>query len=165
MEISNSSDNTEVGQLTSAPDGQAQTTGEVKDELIPKKDYLELQSQSTKWRQNQIDVAIKLVGKDKSEINTLTDDKLKDIVAKQLFGYSTYDEMVAIEGNDFSTPTDIGDDEDKVRKLEKQVKILSYQQQVKELDNAIAKYKAANPSYFTSTDGEVELKESLKLIS
>ena len=155
MDISNSSVNTEVGQTTGA------STSEQTPKTAKEEDYLSLQSESTKWRQGQIEATIKLVKKDKSELKDIADVKLRDNVVKTLFpGYSSYDEMVAIEGADFSKKED-GDD-DGIGKLQLQIKQLNYQNERRELDAEINKIKFANPEAFKDEKAEETLRNNLK---
>lgn len=93
MTTSNSSSTDEVGTTSAASTSEQTATNDT----VAKIDYTRLQSESTKWRQNEIDMAIRLVSKDKSELNTITDAKLRDAVVKATSSYSSYDEMVAIE--------------------------------------------------------------------
>ena len=155
MEISNSSTDVEVGST------DIQVTEQVSDEVVPKKDYDSLQSASTKWRQDQIDLARELVNSDKSKINSIKDKKVRDIVVKDVFGYSTYEEMVAIEGSDFAKSKESSETDD----LQRQVKILSYKYETKELETAIAEYKRNNPDFFLMENAEEILRANMKLIS
>jgi hypothetical protein len=78
-EFSNSPSTDGVGQTQENP-----TSGQTQ-ETVAQADYLNLQSESTKWRQGQIEATIKLVKKDKSELKDITDSKLRDNVVKTLF--------------------------------------------------------------------------------
>lgn len=158
QEFSNSSQNSEVGQTQENP-----TSGQAL-ETVAQADYLNLQSESTKWRQGQIEATIKLVKKDKSELKDITDAKLRDSVVKTLFPwYSSYDEMVAIEGSDFSKKED--DDDNGIGKLQLQIKQLNYQNEKRELDAEINKIKFANPDLFKDSSVEEKLRDNLKLFS
>lgn len=160
MTDSNSSvTTTEVGTTNENP-----TSGQTQEELIPKKDYTALQSESTGWRQGQIEVTAKLVSKDKSELKDITDTKLRDAVVKKLYpNYSSYEEMVAIEGTDFAPSTD--EDDSSVTLLQRQIKQLSYQNEKREMDTAIEKVKAENPDAFKSDGAEDTLRAQLKNLS
>lgn len=81
-DTSNSPSTDGVGTTTENP-----TSGQTQDSVasVAQTDYINLQSESTKWRQGQIDATIKLVKKDKSELKDITDTKLRDNVVKTLF--------------------------------------------------------------------------------
>jgi len=160
-ELSNSQSNDWVGQIQEGTQVIEQPTQE---EVVPKKDYISLQSESTKWRQGQIEIAKRLVEKDRAELLNISDPKVRDSVVKELFGYQSLDEMRAIEWDDYISWAQAEDD-DKVANLEKQVRILSYQNQTKELEKAISDYKKSNPELFRGETDEIALRDKLKLIS
>lgn len=159
MTTSNSSSTDEVGQTTGTTQG-VQTP-----KMIAEADYLNLQSESTKWRQEQIRVTTRLVEKDKSELKDITDTKLRDTVVKQLYpAYSSYEEMVAIEGSDFAN-TQSSEGEDATSILQKQIKHLTFQNDKRDLEQAIAQIKQANPTQFTTDGADAELRDKLKYLS
>lgn len=130
MEVTNSPVNG-VGSVT---EGQDSSQEQKEVDLIPKADYLSLQAESTKWRQSEIELAVKLVSKDKSELNNITDKKLRDIVVSKTSPYSSYEEMMAIEGNYSSQDNEWADE---ITLLKRQIKQLSYSQEKKEMENSI----------------------------
>jgi hypothetical protein len=69
---------------------------QTQEEVINKDDYKNLQSYSTKVNQERIDLAKKLVEKDKSEVLNIKDKKLQNKIIKDLYGYDTLEEVQAI---------------------------------------------------------------------
>ena len=131
--------------------------------VVPEKDYKNLEAFATRSRQSEIDLAKRLVEKDKSELMMIKDTKVRDTVVRDVFGYNSFEEMTAIEGEDFAKST--AGDEDELAALKKTVRKLSYTQSVKELDSAISSFKKENPELFRSEAAEDELRDKLKLIS
>lgn len=152
MEISNSvTEDVTVGQDV------VETQVQPNEEVIAKKDYESLQSEATKWRQGQIEVAVKLVSKDMNELKEIQDVKLRDAVVKRLTPYSSFDEMVAVEGNDF-TKKELETD----AVLMKKVRQLEYQNEKREVDAAVEKIVSENPSL---KGMEAEVKDKMGLLS
>jgi len=160
-DTTNSSTNVEVGTTT-----ETLTTEQLKEagttqEVVPKNDYLSLQAESTRWRQGEIEMATKLVQANPAELHAIKDKKVRDAVVKSTSIYSSYDEMVAVEGKE----TNNSSEEDEVTSLKKQVKQLSYQSEKREIENAINAVKQANPSLFASPENEEKLRNSISLFS
>jgi hypothetical protein len=162
MEISNSTSTEVVGQTgteaqVASPTNEVVDTASNQEELIPKKDYIALQSESTKWRQGQIDIAVKLASKDINELKDIQDVKVRDAVVKQLTPYSSYEEMVAIEGG-LVTSSNAGSELDSDIVLTKRVKQLEYQNEKREFEIAIERVVSQNPSL---KGLESEIKEKI----
>lgn len=122
MEVTTNSPVDGVGTIVESTAAGQTTTQE---KLVSEKDYTEAVAFGTKARQAQFELAKRLVEKDKAELKNIHDPKVRDSIAKDVFGYDDYSEMVAIEGEDFvQSSGDNGDDELTV--LKKQVKKLSY---------------------------------------
>ena len=86
--------NTEFLNNTASWDGQAEQT-------IKVEDYKNLQSEFTKSRQSEIDLAIKLARKDKSEILNIKDYKIQSKVIKELYGLDNLEDVKLIHWEEF----------------------------------------------------------------
>lgn len=122
---------------------------------VTKDEYTNAQSFGTKARQGEIAMAIKLVEKDSSELHKIEDIKLKDAITKQSLNM-TYAEAIAVMGNNFSiTTSPNGDDSSNwgnngnLSDIEKQLRLLQYKEQNREVESALADFAAKNPSFFS----------------
>ena len=130
-------------------------------------DKLSLQSEYTRNRQALIEASTELAKANPIYLNSIKDTKLQNSVVKQLYGFDTYDQAVAVLGQDFNAPPD-GDgngDEDRTLKLEREIKLMKYNSSKSEVENAIKDYKLTNPQYFIDPTAEDKLREELKFIS
>lgn len=150
-------------------DGVGQELGtqqvvQTQEQVVPIKDYKNLESFATTNRQELIETAKRLVEKDKNELNFIKDIKVRDKVVKELYGYESFEELTAVEGSEFATPKP-EDNEDELAVLRKKVRKIEYSQATKELENAVAAFKKENPDIFRSQSAEEELRAKLKLIA
>lgn len=130
-------------------------------------DRLSLQGEYTRSRQALIETSVELAKVNPTYLNSIKDTKLQDSVVKQLYGFDTYNQAVAVLGQDFNAPPD-GDgngDEDRTLKLEREIKLMKYNSSKSEVENAIKDYKLTNPQYFVDPNAEDKLREELKFIS
>ena len=145
-------------------EGQAQNK-----EVIKEEDYKNLQSSYTKANQERIDLALKLAEKDKSSILDIKDRKLQEKIVKEIYWLNNIDEVKVIHWDKFyeekSNDYNDNEDEDKMSKLEKELKLLKYSQTKWEIDNSIEEYKKSNPLAFESEEAEDKLREELSYIS
>lgn len=152
--------NTEFLNNTAPVDGQAEQT-------IKVEDYKNLQSEFTKSRQSEIDLAIKLARKDKSEILNIKDYKIQSKVIKELYGLDNLEDVKLIHWEEFykEKETEDGDDSDELTKIRNELKLLKYSQNKSELENSFEEFKKENKDLFLSEWAEERLKEELKYIS
>jgi len=133
---------------------------------VNRKDYLELQSEYTVTRQNQIALAKELVALDPSKLDSLPDRKIRNAVVKELMGYDSYDDMLAVEGHDYANKLKSGDEGvDRLGSLEKQLRKLTYEKEKAELERAINKAVEENKDHFRDESSINMLRETVKLIS
>jgi len=129
-------------------------------------DKLALQWEYTRNRQALIETTAIVAKTDPSYLGSIKDTKLQNAVVKQLYGFDTYDQAVAVLGKDFNAPSDEGNgDEDRTDKLERELKLIKYNSSRAEIENAIKDYKLANPNLFISAGAEDKLRDELQFIS
>lgn len=159
--ILNSSSNEEI--QSTAVD----TTNVVQPNAQLEADKLALQAEYTRTRQALIEVSVEQAKANPTYLNSIKDTKLQNSVVKQLYGFDTYDQAVAVLGQDFNAaPNDDGNgDEDRTLKLEREIKLMKYNSSKSEVENAIKDYKLTNPQYFVDPTAEDKLREELKFIS
>lgn len=63
---------------------------------VSEKDYVELQSAYTRNRQERIDEVSELVQLKPEKLKDMRDNKLRDAVVKKLYGYDSYETLVAL---------------------------------------------------------------------
>lgn len=170
METQNSS--TPVGEEILNNEGNPQDVdnpnGDVNEEgqpqVVPNEQYKNLQSAYTRDRQELIATKVELAQANPKSISTIKDLSLQNAVVKQLYGVDTYAQLVAVYGETFYQSKD-EEELDKTEKLEREVRLLKYQSQTNETEQAIEKYKIQNPQFFTSPENEAKLRDELKYIS
>ena len=144
------------------------TSKEVQPRTVPEEDYKNLQAFATRTRQFAIRTAIDAVEANPQYISSIEDKSVQDAVVKHKYGFDNYEQLIAVMWDNFSqsNSNDWGNgDENIPTKLEKEVRLLKYQQEVTQIDNAIAEYKMSNPQMFAEEDAEQKLREELKFIS
>ena len=144
------------------------TSKEVQPRTVPEEDYKSLQAFATRTRQFAIRTAIDAVEANPQYISSIEDKSVQDAVVKHKYGFDNYEQLIAVMWDNFSqsNSNDWGNgDENIPTKLEKEVRLLKYQQEVTQIDNAIAEYKMSNPQMFAEEDAEQKLREELKFIS
>lgn len=158
--------------LNSSPNGEIQspatdTTNVVQPNAQLEADKLALQAEYTRTRQALIEVSVEQAKANPTYLNSIKDTKLQNSVVKQLYGFDTYDQAVAVLGQDFnaSSNDDGNGDEDRTLKLEREIKLMKYNSSKSEVENAIKDYKLTNPQYFVDSTAEDKLREELKFIS
>lgn len=135
-------------------------------ETISKDDYTSLQSEYTKTRQREISYAVKLAERDKKSILEIEDRKIQDKVVKELYGLENLEEVKLIHWDNFYEEKSEEDvEDDRLTRLEKELKISKYQQEKLELDRAINDIKSKNPLAFEDSNTEAKLREEVQLIS
>lgn len=147
---------------TQAPEGQPDNnTQPVEDE-----DKIRLRNEFTQARQREIELATQLAERDKKTILSLDSDTQKKVV-KRLYGLSNLEEVKLIHWENFYEEREgsESEEEDRLSKLEKELKLTKYNQSKKEIDNAIWKVKEQNAIYFEDNSFEDKLKDELKYIS
>lgn len=162
--------------LNSSPSGEIQsnatdTTIVVQPQATPEQlaqieaDKLALQSEYTKTRQALIEYASKVASDDPSTIAGIKDTKLQNSVVKQLYGFDTYAQAVAVLGSELNAATSGNESDDRTAVLERELKLLKYNSQKSTIENEIKNYKLSNPQYFVSADSEEKLLAELEFIS
>lgn len=91
--IENSSPTGEILNTDGTPNGQALTPEQL---VRIEADKLALQSEYTRTRQALIEATATIAKADPSSINTIRDTKLQNSVVKQLYGFDTYEQAVAV---------------------------------------------------------------------
>lgn len=146
--------------------GQTSATATAEQERLSQLEssYKSLESEYTKARQLAIDIAIKASQKDAKSILEISDKKVQDAVVRNIYGYESLAQLQSIEWHDFYEVKS-WDDVSELDKLSKEVKMLRYSSEAKELDSTISNYKLRNPELFTWNNAEALIKEELKYIS
>lgn len=161
----NSSTNVEIQPTATDTTNVVQPTAERLAQI--ENDKLALQGEYTRNRQALIETSVELAKVNPTYLNSIKDSKLQDSVVKQLYGFDTYNQAVAVLGQDFNAPSNEGGngDEDRTLKLEREIKLMKYNSSKSEVENAIKDYKLTNPQYFIDPNAEDKLREELKFIS
>lgn len=161
----NSSPNGEIHSTATDTTNVVQPTAEQLAQI--EADKLALQSEYTRTRQALIESNVELAKANPTYLNSIKDTKLQNSVVKQLYGFDTYEQAVAVLGQDFNAPSEEGGngDEDRTLKLEREIKLMKYNSSKSEVENAIKDYKLTNPQYFVDPSAEDKLREELKFIS
>lgn len=144
------------------------TSKEVQPRTVPEEDYKSLQAFATRTRQFAIKTALDAVEANPQYISSIEDKSVQDAVVKHKYGFDNYEQLIAVMWDNFSQSNSNeggNDDENISTKLEKEVRLLKYQQEVNNVDNAISEYKMSNPQMFTEDGAEEKLREELKYIS
>ena len=152
-------------QAASTQEGQAANTATINEE-----DYKSLQSEFTKTRQREIDMAIKLVSKDKKELLAIQDKKLQEKVIKEVYGLANLEEVKLIHGNQFwedgnNNTNDYDDDESDILKIRKELDLMKYRSEKDTIEKEINSFKKENAILFDTEDAEDRLRDELKYIS
>lgn len=137
------------------------------DKKYSEEEYKNLQSAFTKANQDKINTYIKLAEKDKKEIILIEDKKLQNKVIKELYWLDNIEELKLIHWDNFfeDKKKDWDDDISDIERLNKELKLLKYNQTKGELEKAIIDYKKENAVIFTDNTAEDKLREELKYIS
>lgn len=159
-------DNTEfLNNSWASNDGQAQEQTQVN--VVKEEDYKSLQAEFTRTKQSTIDLAIKLANKDKQSILEIGDKKLQDKVIKEIYWLNNIEEVKLIHWDTFYKERENEEDEneDKFSKLERELKLMKYNQSKSEIEKAIEDYKKENKDFFEQSWNEEKLRDELKYIS
>lgn len=135
------------------------------DSNIPTEQYKSLQSEFTRSRQSLIEATTLLAKNDPTYLSTIKDTKLQNTVVKDLYGFETYSQAVAVLWSDFNTVKDGNEWADDIQRLEREIKLLKYNEQRGTVENELRNYKLANPHYFTNEGSEDKLRAELQYIS
>ena len=128
-------------------------------------DYKSLQSEFTKTRQAQIDLAVKLATSDKKSILELDKD-LQDKVIKKIYWLDNIEELKVIHWNNFYEDRDNDEDDgDELTRIKKELELIKYNQNKNSLEGAIEQFKKENNDFFKSEDAEIKLRNEIKYIS
>ena len=71
--------------------------------VVPEEQYKSLQSDYTKRVESEIALATKLVKANPNELKALSDARVQNAVAKQLYGVDTYAQLIAVYGENFAS--------------------------------------------------------------
>ncbi len=146
--------------IENTPDVQTQTTPEVVSADIHKN----LQSDYTRSRQDAIDLAVQLVQSNPKSLSTIKDSRIQNAVAKQVYWFETYNQLIAVVGENFHTSAD-EENLDKTERLEREVRLLKHKSQTSELDMAIESFVSLNKEVITSDEDIQKLRNELQYIS
>ncbi len=155
--------------LDSSPNEEVQNTNveantaKPQNDVVPNKDYIELQSVYTQNRQALIDATIELSRDNPKRILDITDKKLQEKVIKSLYWLDNLQELQMINGTDFWKTTS-EKEEDEVEKLKKKVAIMELTSKKSEVEAEIAKFIAENKELFDE-ETELQLRNNLDLLS
>lgn len=155
----------EEGNNTPPAEGQGEQATR---KVVAEEDYKSLQAEYTKTNQDRINTYIELARRDKSYIESIQDKKIQDKVINSLYSLSNLDEAKAIYWNNFLTKADESEgeieQEDKADKLEKEIRLMKWQQGKREMEAEIWKLQEKNKNLLSPEDIE-KVKEELKWIS
>jgi len=144
--------------IENTQDVQTQTT------TVWIEEHKNLQSDYTRSRQDAIELAAQLVQANPKALSTIKDIRIQNAVAKQVYWFDTYNQLVAVVGENFHSSAD-EENLDKTEKLEREVRLLKYRSESGELDNAIENFVLTNKNVITSPEDEAKLRDELKFIS
>lgn len=134
-------------------------------EWVNADDYKSLQSEFTKTRQAQIDLAVKLATTDKKSILELDKD-LQDKVVKKLYWLDNLEEVKLIHWENFyKEKVEDVDDDDELTRIKKELELIKFNQNKSSLEGAIEQFKKDNKDFFKSEDAEMKLRNEIKYIS
>lgn len=140
------------------------TTVQPQPTVVPEEQYKSLQSDYTKRVESEIALATKLVKANPNELKALSDPRVQNAVAKQLYGVDTYAQLIAVYGENFATPSE-DENLDVTTRLEREVRMLKFNSESQILDSAIEAFVSQNKDLITSPEDEVKLRDELKYIS
>lgn len=141
---------------------QAPTIEELTAKLAQEEaDKKALQAEYTRNRQYLIDVAMEQAKANPKSIATIKDEKLQSTIVRQLYNVDNYAQLVAIYGENFDNNNEQSPDEE----LKRKVKVLEFNAQKSEVEQAIREYKLSNPELFADAGNEEKLREELRYIS
>lgn len=103
-------------------------------------DYKSLEAEFTRTRQNEIELAASLVKASPESIAGL-EPRLRDKVAKKLYGYENYAEMLAVEGE----ASEVAPSKANRPDLEAQLRKVEYRMERQAIESAIQKVLASYP--------------------
>lgn len=143
--------------IENTPDVQTLTT-------VPLEQHKNLEGDYTRSRQDAIDIAMQLVQANPKALSTLKDSRIQNAVAKQVYWFDTYNQMIAVVGENFYESQE-DENLDKTTKLEREVRLLKFKSETSELDSAIEAYVAQNKNVISNAADEAKLRDELKYIS
>ena len=159
-------DNLEQSSNEEFLNSEASDNGQALQNTVREEDYKSLQAEYTRANQEKINLAVKLATKDKKSIIEISDRKLQDKVIKEIYWLNNIDEVKLIHWNTFYNETaQEEDDDDKFSKLERELKIMKYNQTKGELERFIEDYKKENKILFEWADAEDRLRDEIKYVS
>jgi len=131
---------------------------------VPLEQHKNLEGDYTRSRQDAIDLATQLVQANPKALATIKDNRIQNAVAKQVYWFDTYNQMIAVVGENFYESQE-DENLDKTTKLEREVRLLKFKSETSELDSAIEAYVAQNKNVIASAADEAKLRDELKYIS
>ncbi len=149
------------------PDEEANNKEESNDESGFEQRFKDTQASYTKAQQAQIEMAKMLVEQDASNVERIPDEKVKRKVLQEKWGVDTIEELKIMFPNYNKSNSDEGeDDETKLEKLEREMKLMRFQNTKtktnEEIENVNIQYKdiiSTIPSF------KEKLEEEMKSIS
>lgn len=156
-------DSQEIGDVIQTnegnPEGQStQTTNEETAKIEAEK---LLQAEYTRTRQALIESTKRLVEKDGSELHDIQDPKLRDSVSRALFNMG-YAEAEAVFGKWFTSAENKGDEPTSIDAVQKELRLLKYREEERNIDMAINKLRSESPQMFQwVSDMEEKIREEL----
>lgn len=136
--------------------------------VVAEDDYKSLQSEYTKTNQDRINAYVELAKRDKSYIESIKDKKIQDKVINTLYSLSSLEEAKAIYWDGFLQKADEGEEsseeEDRTEKLERELKLMKWQQGKKDLEAEMNKLREKHKNLLFDEDLE-KVREELKWIS
>lgn len=132
---------------------------------VEDEDKIRLRNEFTQARQREIELATQLAERDKKSILNLDYETQKKVV-KKLYWLDNLEDVKAIHWENFyEIKEDNDEDEDRTSRLEKELKLLKYNQSKREIDWAIDEVKKDSSIYFEDESFEDKLRQEIRYIS
>lgn len=153
--------------LNNPPDGTQlnpqNPEGQPEPKVVPEEQFKNLQSDYTKRVESEIGLAEKLVRANPKELTTIEDSRVKDAVAKRVYGMD-YAQLIAINGETFYQ-TKEEEELDRTTALERELKLLKYNSNKENMDNAIRNFYSSNNELTPTQEQKDALIKELQYIS
>lgn len=131
---------------------------------VPLEQHKNLEGDYTRSRQDAIDLATQLVQANPKALSTIKDSRIQNAVAKQVYWFDTYNQLISVVGENFHLSAD-EENLDKTERLEREVRILKNDNATRELNSAIESFISQNKDVINTPEDEAKLRDELKFIS
>lgn len=127
-----------------------------------------LRDQFTQARAREINYATKIAETDKETILSLDPETQKKVI-KNIYGLNNIEEVKLLHWEEFykskTTESDSSQEDDRLERVEKELKLTKYQQELREIDGEIEKMKLQYPLAFENEEVEQKVRDEIALIS